>query len=187
MERGLVIYHNRFADTRGWIKTSAAYLDKSTGDLRQKSLAEGLGLPFEGYVIFKDYVTHLEYIRSCEELWQKGLYLDLHAYQHHVFMDWRFVDDEKWRDIYVALNGAGVESVQGKWEEMFGTKDEEKGEREEIADVLPRGKKRVTGKPSVKKAEKGKTSSAKGKKPATKKVVKETKKKATKKESTKSK
>jgi glycosidase len=121
-ERGLVIYHNRFADTRGWIKTSTAYLDKGTGELRQKSLAEGLSLPFEGYVIFKDYVTRLEYIRSCEDLWQKGLYVELHAYQHHVFMDWRFVDDEKWRDIHVALNGAGVESMQGKWEEMFGIK-----------------------------------------------------------------
>jgi hypothetical protein len=123
-ERGIVVYHNRFADTRGWIKVSAAYLDKNTGDLRQKSLAEGLGLPFDGYVIFTDYVTHLEYIRSCEELWQKGLYLDLHAYQHHVFMDWRFVDDEKWSDIYVALNGVGVESVQAKWDEMFGVKEE---------------------------------------------------------------
>ena len=111
-ERGLVIFQNRYADTRGWIKISAAYLDKTTGDLRQKSLAEGLGLPFEGYVIFRDYVTHLEYIRSCEEFWQKGMYFELHAYQHHVFMNWRFVEDEKWRDIYVALNGAGVESMQ---------------------------------------------------------------------------
>src|SRR5829696_8870854 len=84
-ERGLVIYHNRYADTTGWIKISAAYLDKNTGDLRQKSLAEGLGLPFDGYVIIKDYVTHLEYIRSCAELWQKGLYFELGAYQHHVF------------------------------------------------------------------------------------------------------
>jgi hypothetical protein len=124
-ERGLVICHNRFADTRGWIKTSAAYLDKGTGDLRQKSLAEALGLPFEGYVIFKDYVTHLEYIRSSEELWQKGMYLDLHAYQHHVFIDWRFVDDEKWQAVHDALNGAGVESMRAKWEEMFGKKKEE--------------------------------------------------------------
>ena len=119
-ERGLVLYHNRFADTRGWVKTSAAYLDKATGDLRQKSLAEALGLPFEGYVIFKDFVTHLEYIRSCEELWQNGLYVELHAYQHHVFMDWRFVDDERWHDIYVALNGAGVESMQARWDKTFG-------------------------------------------------------------------
>jgi hypothetical protein len=123
-ERGLVLYHNRFADTKGWIKTSAAYLDKGTGDLRQKSLAEGLSLPFEGFVIFKDYVTHLEYIRSCEELWQKGLYVELHAYQHHVFMDWRFVDDEKWRDVDIALHGAGIESMSSKWDEMFGVKED---------------------------------------------------------------
>ncbi|HEX6271011.1 MAG TPA: alpha-amylase family glycosyl hydrolase [Anaerolineales bacterium] len=156
-ERGLVIYHNRFADTVGWIKTSAAYLDKATGDLRQKSLAEGLSLPFEGYVIFKDYVTHLEYIRSCEELWEKGLYIELHAYQHHAFLDWRFEDDEKWRDIYVALNGAGVESMQAKWEEMFGTKDEgEPVKDEEVKVKKPRkkaGAKKVeeSKKPSTKK------------------------------------
>lgn len=184
-ERGLVIYHNRFADTRGWIKTSAAYLDKSTGDLRQKPLAEGLSLPFEGYVIFKDYVTHLEYIRSCEEFWQKGLYLDLHAYQHHVFMDWQFVDDEKWQAIHDALNGMGVESMQAKWQEMFGTKDEGEGmkdeEEEEVVALSPVVKKRVTRKPVVKKEEKSKKkevrsekeevaiSASKGKKPVVKK------------------
>jgi glycosidase len=123
-ERGMVIYHNRFADTRGWIKISAAYLDKNKGDLRQKSLAEGLGLPFEGYVIFKDYVTHLEYIRSCEEFWQKGLYLDLHAYQHHVFLDWHVVDDPHWEKVHTRLNGMGIESMQAKWEEMVGTEEE---------------------------------------------------------------
>jgi glycosidase len=132
VERGLVIYHNRFAETSGWIKTSAAYLDKTTGDLKQKSLAEALGLPFEGYVIFRDAVTHLEHIRSSEELWEKGMYLELHAYQHHVFMDWRLVEDEKWRDIYVALKGAGVESMQAKWDELFGEKEEEAEERSEM-------------------------------------------------------
>ncbi len=124
-ERGLVIYHNRFGETSGWIKISAAYLDKGTGDLRQRSIAEALGLPFEGFVIFKDYVTHLEYIRSCEDLWQKGMYLELRAYQHQVFMDWRFVDDERWHEIYVALNGAGVESMQARWDEMFAEKNKE--------------------------------------------------------------
>jgi len=124
-ERGLVLFHNKFGDTRGWIKTSVAYLDKSTGDLKQKSLAEGLGLPFEGYVIFKDYVTHLEYIRSCEEIWQKGMYVELHAYHHHVFMDWQFVDDPNWELIHSNLNGAGVESMAAKWDEMFGEKEEE--------------------------------------------------------------
>lgn len=160
-ERGLVLYHNRFADTRGWIKTSAAYLDKSTGDLRQKSLAEALGLPFEGFVIFKDYVTHLEYIRSCEELWQKGLYVELHAYQHHVFMDWRFVDDPRWGEIQSALNGAGVASMQGRFDEMFGEKEEVVVE--EVKVKKPRKKAVAKAKPAAKKPVKP------AKKPAAKK------------------
>ena len=158
-ERGLVIYHNRFADTKGWIKTSAAYLDKGTGDLRQKTLAEALGLPFEGYVIFRDYVTHLEYIRSCDELWGRGMYVELHAYQHHVFMDWRFVDDERWLVVYKALNGAGVESMSAKWDEMFGVKEEVV--LDEVKVKKPR--KKTTGK----KNERGKKAGA-GKKVATK-------------------
>jgi glycosidase len=159
-ERGLVLYHNRFADTRGWIKTSAAYLDKATGDLKQKSLAEALSLPFEGYVIFKDYVTHLEYIRACEELWANGLFVELHAYQHHVFMDWRFVDDERWREIYTALNGAGVESMQAKWDEMFGVKKEFVAE--EVKVKKPR-KKAVAKKESGEKVSSGKTKDSKNK------------------------
>ncbi len=172
-ERGLVLYHNRFADTQGWIKTSAAYLDKATGDLRQKSLAEALSLPFEGYVIFKDYVTHLEYIRSCEELWGKGLYVELHAYQHHVFMDWRFVDDERWGEIHFALNGAGVESMSAKWDEMFGVKEEiveevkvKKSRKKAVAKAKP-----VTKKSAPKKAVKETKKAPAKKKPAAKKTT----------------
>jgi glycosidase len=172
-ERGLVIYHNRFADTSGWIKTSAAYLDKGTGDLRQKSLPEGLGLPFEGYVIFKDYVTHLEYIRSCEELWQKGMYLELHAYQHHVFMDWRFVDDERWQTICNALNGAGVDSMQAKWDELFGVKEEEVVEAVKVKRPRKKAvvKKAGTTKKTTVKKETGKKKEPAARKPAVKKTV----------------
>lgn len=146
-ERGLIFYHNKFAETSGWIKTSAAYVDKASGDLRQRSLAEGLDLPYEGYVIFKDYVTHLEYIRSCEELWSKGLFVQLSAYQHHAFLDWRIVfGDEKWQAVHDALNGSGVESVQGKWDEMFGLKEEEEEEKVKKPAKKERTKKSATGK-----------------------------------------
>jgi glycosidase len=177
-ERGIVIYHNRFGDTKGWIKVSAAYLDKKKGDLRQKSLAEGLGLPFEGYVIFKDYVSHLEYIRSSEELWQKGLYLDLHAYQHHVFLDWRFVDDPNWKLVNKALNGAGVESMSVKWEEMFGTREEDV----ELVKVKKPRKKATSKKTPVKKTvkETKKTPTTKKATTAKKSPVKKTVAKVTK-------
>ena len=182
-ERGLVLFHNRFGDTRGWIKTSAAYLDKSTGDLKQKSLAEGLGLPFEGYVIFKDYVTHLEYIRSSEEIWQKGMYVELHAYQHHVFMDWRFVEDSNWELVHSNLNGAGVESMQAKWDEMLGEKKEEVVE--EVKVKKPRkkavAKKATTKKATTKKVVRAANKTAIKKKPAiSKTATKESPAKATK-------
>jgi len=123
-ERGLVIYHNKFADTRGWIKTSAAYIDKASGKTIRRNLAEGLGLSRVGHVIFKDYVTQLEYIRSCKEIWDKGMYIELGAYQSHAFMDWRFVGDSEWKTICDQLNGAGVPSMQDEWRKLFEEKDE---------------------------------------------------------------
>jgi len=46
------------------------------------------------------------------------------------------VDDEQWRDIHVALNAAGVESMSAKWDEMFGLKEEvvEDNEGQEAAE-----------------------------------------------------
>jgi glycosidase len=164
-ERGLVIYHNRFADTRGWIKTSAAYLEN--GQLRQKSLADGLGLPNDGYVIFRDGITNLEYIRSCGEIREQGLYVELGAYKCHTFLDFRFVDSGEWRMVNEALSGAGVASTQGKYDEMFGVKEEVRSEKEEEKIV-----KRKTKKTAVKKTAEKKSASNK---PAAKKPAKEKK------------
>lgn len=156
-ERGLVIYHNRFADTKGWIKVSAASMDKSSGSLKQGALADGLGLPDHGYVIFKDYVTHLEYIRSCRDLKEKGLYVELGAYQCNVFMDFRFVEHGDWKIIHDRLNGAGVPSMQAKWDELVAVPEEnmpihaKAGLRRK-----PSAKKQAVkgGKPAVKKSKK---------------------------------
>jgi glycosidase len=163
-ERGLVIYHNRFADTRGWIKTSAAYLEN--GQLVQKSLADGLGLPSDGYVIFRDFVTNLEYIRSCREMREQGMYVELGAYKCHTFLDFRFVDGGNWEFVNGTLNGTGVASMQGKYDEMFGVKEEVKSEVAEEVSV-----KRKTKKTAVKKAasKKPATKKAADKKPAEKK------------------
>jgi glycosidase len=126
-DRGLVVYHNKYAETRGWVKTSAAFMDKGSGNLVQRSLAEGLNLPHDGYVIFKDYVTGQEYIRACRELVEKGLYVDLGSYQCYTFLDWRFVNDGsgQWAEVCRRLNGIGVPSVQARFDEMFAVKEEE--------------------------------------------------------------
>jgi hypothetical protein len=119
-DRSLVIYNNKYDSTRGWIRVSAAALDKSAGHLVQRSLGEALGLPRAGLAVFRDYASHLEYIRPCGEIWEQGLFAELGGYQHHAFLDWRFVDGADWRQVCEALNGSGVESVGGRRQELFG-------------------------------------------------------------------
>jgi glycosidase len=110
-ERGLIIYHNKFAETRGWVKDSVS--------VQNRSLTDALGLPKDGFVIFKDYVSHQEYIRSCNELREQGLYVELAAYECHAFMDFRFVSGDQWGMVHDSLKGGSVPSMQKKWDEMF--------------------------------------------------------------------
>ncbi len=148
-ERALIVYHNRYAETRGWIKSSAASMDKGSGNLVQKNLAEALYLPVETYAIFKDSVSGLEYMRSCRELTEKGLYVELGGYQCHVFLDWRFVTGEEWSEVNRNLGGTGTTSVQGKYDEIFAT-------NVEIPGVLPKRKtktKSTSAKAKSRKAE----------------------------------
>ncbi len=126
-DKALVIYHNKFGDTAGWIKTSVSFAVKAAGDeyLVKRSLVEGLDLVGQdGYVVFRDLVTGLEYIRSIAELGEKGLYVELGAYKRHVFLDFRTVNGEDWAKVTEALNGAGTSSMQAKRDELYGVKEE---------------------------------------------------------------
>ncbi len=135
-ERVLVIYHNRYAEARGWIRTSVAHAIKAgPGDenlsrsgeektLVQKSLGEGLGLHDDGdvFTIFRDHVTGLEYIRNSRELGERGLYVELSAYKCHVFLDFRQVRDNEWHQyahLAAYLDGRGVPSIEEALKEVF--------------------------------------------------------------------
>jgi len=95
-ERALVIYHNRYADTRGWIRSSSAVRDKTGGSgLTSSTLGEGLNLEAgeHSLCVFRDHVTGLQYIRRSRALAEQGLHVELGAYQRHVFLDFREVED----------------------------------------------------------------------------------------------
>jgi glycosidase len=119
-ERALVVYHNRFASAQGWIRTSTGYPVKVSDDERQiqtSTLAEGLALSHDSnrYTIFRDHRTGMEYIRSSQELEEKGLYLELDAYQYHVFLGFREVQDDAllpYSQLCFYLNGRGVPSIE---------------------------------------------------------------------------
>jgi hypothetical protein len=115
-ERALVVYNNRYGTAHGTIHFSAAYADKGAGRLHRQRLGEGLGLDTtSGAVIaWRDSLTGLEYLRRAKDLSERGLNLNLHAYQCHVFLDWRelYATAEKpWDRLCDQLNGRGVPNL----------------------------------------------------------------------------
>ena len=126
-ECSLVVYHNKYASTKGWVKTSAAYAVKQPNGekkLVQRSLAEGLGLNKSGdhFVIYRDHITGLEYIQPNYEIWEKGLYVELDAYKTQVLLDFHQVQDNEWhqyRNLLEYLNGHGVPSIDEALREIF--------------------------------------------------------------------
>jgi glycosidase len=126
-ERMLVVYHNKYAEARGWIRSSVAHSVKTKNGERtlvQKDLGQGLGLhpDKDHFCIFRDCVAGLEYIRSSHELCQTGLYVELGAYKYHVFGDFREVQDNEWHQyahLTAYLNGRGVPSVEEALKEVL--------------------------------------------------------------------
>jgi len=127
-QHALVVYQNKFASTRGWVRTSVPYSVKSgEGEARkliQKTLGEGLGLHQDDnyYCIFREHLTGMEYIRSSKDLITKGLYIELEAYKCVVYLDFREVQDDEWHQyaqLAVYLNGRGVPSIEEAMRELF--------------------------------------------------------------------
>ncbi len=126
-ERCLVVVHNRFADTAGWIRVSAAYADKDHTDLpralKRKDLGLGLGLHDEPgwFVVYRDMVSGSEYIRSSRDVCSAGMFFELNAYRTHVFLDFREMADDA-RGHFAKLNaylqGRGVASLEKAMREM---------------------------------------------------------------------
>ena len=116
-EKALVIFHNKYAQTAGWIKTSSKYLDLETNQFRVKTLGDGLGLSKEPttFIVFRDAISGLEYIRSTREVWEKGMYFDLHAYKYHVLLDFQEVKPSAlfpYDELARQLGNAGVPSLK---------------------------------------------------------------------------
>jgi len=118
-ERGLVIYHNKYRETRGWIKVSCGY--NEGGEIKQKSLADALSLPREGFSIFKDLMAGLEYLQRNDKIQDEGLYFELGAFQGKCFTEWQVVEDgpmQHYAQLYEMLNGNGVHSIDDTLNEM---------------------------------------------------------------------
>jgi glycosidase len=116
-ERSLVVYHNRYARTQGWIRSSCAWADKGHDRrLVQTTLGEALGASRDPsvFLVCRDAVSGLEHLHRAAGLAESGLRLELEAYRCHVFLDWReLIDDglRPWGALADRLGGRGVASV----------------------------------------------------------------------------
>ncbi len=111
--RAVVLYNNSYGSTRGTIHISAASMDKGSGELRQRSISDGLALPNEpGQVIaYRDPVRDLFYLRRASDFHDRGLTVDLRGYGYMVLQDWRELrstTEQPWDRLCDALHGAGV-------------------------------------------------------------------------------
>ncbi|WP_433965036.1 alpha-amylase family glycosyl hydrolase [Tunturiibacter gelidiferens] len=116
-QRAIILYNNSYGSTYGTIHFSAASVDKATGRLRQRSLSEGLDLPYNYFTFFayRDTAHGLEYLCRSTDLHHTGLSIDLRGYQYAVLINWRELHatvEQPWDQLYDALNGAGVYSVE---------------------------------------------------------------------------
>jgi glycosidase len=116
-ERSLVVYNNRYGETHGTIDFSAAYADKGANQMRQQRIREGLALSDSSAVTlaWRDSLTGLCYLRRASDLAQRGLTLNLHAYQCHVFLDWHELHstaEQPWDRLSDQLRGKGVANLE---------------------------------------------------------------------------
>ena len=115
-QRALVLYNNRFGSTRGHLLISAAYMDKESGRMRQRVLADALDLPHEqGLIVaWRDQATGLKHLRRATDFHTYGLQLELHAYQRAVLLDWHILlptEDAPWDALCDSLAGRGVNDL----------------------------------------------------------------------------
>jgi hypothetical protein len=127
-ERAVVLYHNRYAETEGWIRTSCgmAVDYEGGGEKRvvQKTLAEALELAAAPGVhyIFRDQATNLEHLRSGRDLARQGIRARLGAYRFAVYLDFREVADGPegyYRRLAKSLGWRGVPSVEEAVRELI--------------------------------------------------------------------
>ena len=131
-ERGLMLFNNSYTETQGTINMSAAFSTKAPdladdmseeerarakgASLMQRPLGEGLGLTYDDahYVIFRDLVRDLEYIRPSKEIHERGLWIKLYAYDRYVFVNFREVVStaaNNYARLCAELHGEGVPNM----------------------------------------------------------------------------
>jgi glycosidase len=118
-ERALIFYNNAYERAVGWIKDSAASLDKrgdGTKELVRKPLHEALALTVkrDRFCLLQEQRSSLWYLRTTEEIAANGFFAGLDGFQTQVFVSIKEVDDDArglYRKLYESLEGRGIADI----------------------------------------------------------------------------
>jgi hypothetical protein len=114
-DAALIIYHNKWGATSGRVHHSVNINSKTP------TLVENLGFdPKKPFVLFREHITSLEYIRSIPDLQNHGLGIDLGAYHYQIFLDFLAVDDpdNSYAQLHEELGGLGTDNLQDAYLEI---------------------------------------------------------------------
>lgn len=126
-ERALVFYNNSFHRASGWIRTAVPSTQKGSGGVKisqQKNLAQALGLSNKPncFTLLREQRSDRWFIRSSQELAEKGLFIALDGYQSQVFLDIHEIEDNNlghWRRLNDELAGRGVPDLHAAFQDLF--------------------------------------------------------------------
>ncbi|MGB6850217.1 MAG: alpha-amylase family glycosyl hydrolase, partial [Thermoanaerobaculia bacterium] len=118
-ERALVLFNNRYAHAHGHIRGSAPFRVRNgdgTGEHQTRNLAAALALGGEEtFVHFTDSISGLHYLVRNRDLAERGLELDLNAFEYrvlHGFRELRDDDSHTLARLADRLAGRGVQDME---------------------------------------------------------------------------
>lgn len=118
-DQALVVYNNTFPQTDGWIKVSASQLARkdSARKMMQSTIGEQLiqSAGKKDYLIFRDQMSGLQYLRPCSQVISNGLHFHLNGYESHVFLDFHQVTADAWHSydrLYALIGENGVPDIE---------------------------------------------------------------------------
>ncbi len=121
-EQALFIYNNRYQRSDGWVNWSVPYKKSDQPELAKITLAEKLGLAGDGWMVFRDMLTELKYLRPARQVWDSGLYVQLNGFECHVFTNFHHQADPsgEYAALAARLKGQGTPNIEwALWEQRM--------------------------------------------------------------------
>ena len=121
----LVVFNNKYDETDGWIRDSISQVRRSGTEkkLEKISLARAIHLPDDrgAFILFRDHISRLQYLRPMSEVLDKGLFFILRGYQYHVLLDFQVVYPSQTHDygaLYQFIHHQGVPDIEQALREL---------------------------------------------------------------------